>query len=579
MRSFLLMSACVFALALLVPPASTAAPTLPDILPVIVDPIAPALTVAPAANSATSAIPIAVPASDVIAAPTFAVAPSSDVAARWAANDALIASGEESRSWTWGPQIFRSAQEAYAEAPGGSRNVWYLDKARMEITNPEADPDESWFVTSGLLVRELISGQIQVGNAAYESRASAEVPIAGDLETPLDQAITYADLKPLASLDNDRRAAVRTEFDTLVDETIGKGGMVSQDQRFHQYEVHLGAYDEVLGHNIPGVFIEALSAEQLLYVAGRPLAEPYWTTVQINHAPKDVLVQAFERRILTFTPTNPEGWRVEWGNVGRQYAQWRYGTAEDGAPFDPSSALDASSTIRKLEELSPEAARIALQRKGLVGAAVLDLKTGQLYSISGTRAFPMYSTAKVPIMIGVLNQAIREQRGIASWEDGLLRAMIQRSDNDAATELIIHIGGAATLNRYLRGIGINNTQIDADNWGESTTTPQDMARLMAKLASCTILNDKLCHYALELMRNVTPGQRWGISAGVPGGVSVAVKNGWYPESAGWTINSIGYIKGTPKRYTIAVYTRPNQSMRYGIDTIEAISMQIYPAMP
>lgn len=576
MRSFLPMSACVLALALIVPPASTAAPTLPTAL--LTDALAPtALSVAPSAHNTTPAIPIA--SSDVIATPSFAVAPSSDVAARWAADDAPIANGDVSQSWTWGPQIFRSAQEPYAEAPGGSRNVWYLDKARMEVTNPDADPDASWFVTSGLLVRELISGQIQVGDAAYESRAPAEVPVAGDLEAALDQAITYADLKPLASLDNDRRAAVRTEFDTLVDETIGKGGVVNQDQRFAQYEVHLRAYDDVLGHNLPQVFTESLSAEQLLYVAGRPISEPYWTTVQINHEPKDVLVQAFERRVLTFTPSNPEGWRVEWGNVGRQYAQWRYGMAEDGAAFDPSSVLDANSTIRKLEELSPEAARIALERKGLVGAAVLDIKTGELYSVSGTRAFPMYSTAKVPIMIGVLNQAIREKRGVASWEDGLLRAMIQRSDNDAATRLIVHIGGAAALNRYLRGIGINNTQIDPDNWGESTTTPQDMARLIAKLANCTILNATLCHYALELMRNVTPGQRWGISAGVPGGVSVAVKNGWYPEAEGWTINSVGYIKGNRKRYTIAVYTRPNQSMRYGIDTIEALSAQIYPAIP
>ncbi|HEY0604974.1 MAG TPA: serine hydrolase [Herpetosiphonaceae bacterium] len=570
MRSFLPMSACVLALALIVPPASTAAPTLP-IAPSLGVPATPALSIAPLSQSAAPALPIAT--SDV------AAVPSPDVAVRWAADDAPIANGDVSQSWTWGPQIFRSAQEPYAEAPGGNRNVWYLDKARMEITNPDADPEASWFVTSGLLVRELISGQMQMGDAAYESRTPAEVPIAGDLEAPLDQAITYADLKPLASLDNDRRAAVRTEFDTLVDETIGKGGVVQQDQRFHQYEVHLGAYDEVLGHNLPRVFTEALSSEQLLYVAGRPITEPYWTTVQINHEPRDVLVQAFERRVLTFTPSNPEGWRVEWGNVGRQYAQWRYGVAEDGAAFDPSSALDVKSTIRKLEELSPEAARIALQRKGLVGAAVLDITTGELYSITGTRAFPMYSTAKVPIMIGVLNKAIREKRGVASWEDGLLRAMIQRSDNAAATKLIVHIGGAAVLNRYLRGIGINNTQIDADNWGESTATPQDMARLLAKLANCTILNATFCHYALELMRNVTPGQRWGISAGVPGGVSVAVKNGWYPESEGWTINSVGYIKGNRKRYTIAVYTRPNQSMRYGIDTIEAISAQIYPAIP
>jgi beta-lactamase class A len=66
---------------------------------------------------------------------------------------------------------------------------------------------------------------------------------------------------------------------------------------------------------------------------------------------------------------------------------------------------------------------------------------------------------------------------------------------------------------------------------------------------------------------------------VPGSFSVAVKNGWYPESEGWSINSIGYIKGSRKRYAIAVYTQSNPTMRYGIDTIEAISTQIYPAIP
>lgn len=39
-----------------------------------------------------------------------------------------------------------------------------------------------------------------------------------------------------------------------------------------------------------------------------------------------VLVQAFERRILTYTPDNDPSWRVEMGNVGRHYYEWRYGT-------------------------------------------------------------------------------------------------------------------------------------------------------------------------------------------------------------------------------------------------------------
>ena len=513
-----------------------------------------------------------------VAAPLRPIALSPDIAVRWAADDAPIANGDASQSWTWGPQIFRSNEEAYAEAPSGLRSVWYLDKARMELTHPEADPDQSWYVTSGLLARELISGQLQVGDAAHETRAPADVPVAGDLDVAPEQALTYSDLKPLASLENDRRAPSRADGDAVVMEVVGKGGVVHQDERFLQYDVQLRAYDEVLGHNIPHVFTQALPQEQLLYIAGRPLTEPYWATVQVNHQPKDVLVQAFERRVLTYTPSNPESWRVEWGNVGRQYAQWRYGIAEDGPSFDPSSVLDANATIRKLAELAPEAARIAEERNGLVGAAVLDLRSGDLYSIGGTKAFPMYSTAKVPIMVGVLNKAVREKRGLAGSEDNLLRAMIQHSSNEAATTLLGHIGGAGALERYLRAIGIQNTKINGEGWGSSTTTAQDMARLMTKLANCTILNAKLCHYALELMRGVVPGQRWGVSAGVPGGISVALKNGWYPED-GWSINSIGYIKGSRKRYAIAVYTQGNPTMRYGIDTIEAISSQIYPAIP
>ena len=38
-----------------------------------------------------------------------------------------------------------------------------------------------------------------------------------------------------------------------------------------------------------------------------------------------MLVQAFERRLLTYVPGNPPGWQVEAGNVGRHYYEWRYG--------------------------------------------------------------------------------------------------------------------------------------------------------------------------------------------------------------------------------------------------------------
>jgi hypothetical protein len=44
----------------------------------------------------------------------------------------------------------------------------------------------------------------------------------------------------------------------------------------------------------------------------------------ISGEPKVILVQVFERRVLTFNPANALPLQVEMGNVGRQYYQWRY---------------------------------------------------------------------------------------------------------------------------------------------------------------------------------------------------------------------------------------------------------------
>jgi hypothetical protein len=43
-------------------------------------------------------------------------------------------------------------------------------------------------------------------------------------------------------------------------------------------------------------------------------------------------MQCFERRCLTYTPDNPEGWQVEAGNVGRHYYYWRYGEPGHAPP-------------------------------------------------------------------------------------------------------------------------------------------------------------------------------------------------------------------------------------------------------
>jgi hypothetical protein len=61
-----------------------------------------------------------------------------------------------------------------------------------------------------------------------------------------------------------------------------------------------------------------------------------------------VLVQLFERRILTYNPANPPAFQVEMGNVGRHYVAWRYGAAGPGPALaiDPPTGPEAPFTVR-----------------------------------------------------------------------------------------------------------------------------------------------------------------------------------------------------------------------------------------
>jgi hypothetical protein len=233
---------------------------------------------------------------------------------------------------------FSAALEEYFQGANGRREVQYFDKARMEINSPAAGRDALSFVTNGLLVVELIGGVIQVGDAEFApAREPSMAPVAGDAGSA--QALTYASLRPVASLENDNRAPDRTGQDVTA--TLDSTGLVSQDAT-RAGMVTIERYEPVLGHNIPDVFWRFMTAEGMVYNGrfgtleqgqvldwvndlGYPITEPYWTVTTIGGQQRTVLVQAFQRRVLTYVAENPPGWQVEMGNVGRHYFDWRYG--------------------------------------------------------------------------------------------------------------------------------------------------------------------------------------------------------------------------------------------------------------
>jgi hypothetical protein len=265
---------------------------------------------------------LALPPAPVMAAQGFADAAFRTV---WTRTDQPVESLAVSRTWLWGPQPLNSLREPYANSPGGQRLVQYFDKSRMELNDPNGDRAGQWFVTNGLLVREMISGRLQVGAEAFQQRAPASVTLCGDPAAQNPGAPTYASLAPVASFAPGQNAAPRRTGQAII-EIIGADGAVQRGEE-QAGQTRYGPYDATLSHNIAEVFWQWLSAQPVdwVYAAGYPLTEPYWTLTKVKGVDTWVLVQAFERRLLTYVPGNASGWQIEAGNVGRHYYEWRYG--------------------------------------------------------------------------------------------------------------------------------------------------------------------------------------------------------------------------------------------------------------
>ncbi len=223
-----------------------------------------------------------------------------------------------------------------------------------------------------------------------------------------------------------------------------------------------------------------------------------------------------------------------------------------------------------------------------VAAAVEDVSSGCTFRFGATDTFPTVSTAKVEIM-GALFLSLQD-RGVTSLDPGtaaLVQAMITVSDNDAADTLYDALGGAGALDAYGRRLGLTVTAAGAYSWGGIATTPDDQVRLLhTMLVGGGALDAGWVAQAQAFMGSVDPSQAWGVSAGVPAGSTVALKNGWlyndgsyWGPSDAWRVNSTGMVTlPSGRRYLLAVYGNTWSTMSAAVAAIEQVSTQVAGAM-
>jgi hypothetical protein len=279
----------------------------------------------------------------------------------WSRTDAPVALGAVSRTWMWGPApMSQPLPEAYLESPGGTRQVQYFDKSRMEITDPAADPSHPWYVTNGLLVQELVSGRLQTGHQQFEERLPAAINVAGDPDDP--SGPTYETMRALLFVPS------LTEG-SLITWRVNRAAEITVDSSLEQYGVTAAHHVTLPGidHQVASPFWAFMNSQGLVsagdqlvvaplfqdpfYATGLPITEAYWANVKVNNTRKDVLLQCFERRCLTYTPGNPEGWQVEAGNVGQHYYAWRY--AEPPSGGTPTATTTATESPTSTASVPP----------------------------------------------------------------------------------------------------------------------------------------------------------------------------------------------------------------------------------
>jgi hypothetical protein len=346
--------------------------------------------------------------------------------ATWTRTDQPVADGAVDRTWIWGPLTTAWGEtEDYVEGVNGERDVLYFDKARMEITHPDGNPDDLWYVTNGLLVMEMITGDMQMGDNSFEPHGAAEVNVAGDPDDP--NGPTYATFTDL--LDASAGEAV-----DAITRTVDRAGNVDVDAGYADYEIGATHYVPETDHWVADPFWEFMTSSSLVwedgalatdklfedpvYGTGYPVTEAYWAEVEVGGVAQDVLMQCFQRRCLTYTPGNDAGWQVEAGNVGRHYYTWRYGHEMPGA----------------------ETATSYMVAVGDEGANGIPVGCGDsLVEVT----VPIWGTDSLEERIAATLTVLLSYNDVDFGESGLRNALYQ---NDATVESVTLDGSTATVN-------------------------------------------------------------------------------------------------------------------------------------
>jgi beta-lactamase class A len=232
------------------------------------------------------------------------------------------------------------------------------------------------------------------------------------------------------------------------------------------------------------------------------------------------------------------------------------------------------------------------------GVYVMDVDNGDFFSFNGSATFSAASMIKLPILIAFFQDVdagkikldemlLIQQTDIAEGSGDMQYAgvgtqysaletatnMIVTSDNTATNMIIRRLGGIQALNQRFRQWGLQQTLLRKplpDLEGTNTTSPKELASLMALLNDGKLISMKSRDRAFEIMRGTVNDSL--LPSVMSPGSTIAHKTG----DIGSMLGDVGMVDlPTGRRYAVtAMVKRPHNDAR-AQDLIRQIAAIVY----
>ena len=215
-----------------------------------------------------------------------------------------------------------------------------------------------------------------------------------------------------------------------------------------------------------------------------------------------------------------------------------------------------------------DAIRYASHRHGAIAFAV-HTRT-RFWGWRAAESFPSASVLKAMLLVAYLDMPSVRNRGLRAAGRALLVPMIRRSDNDAATRVLALVGSARVYQLAYRARMRQFTLVTRP-WGFTRIDAADQTRYFLHIDALTVPRHRA--YAMQLLRTISPAQRWGIARVRPLSWRLYFKGGW-GDGRGWVDHQVALLTRGNERLSVAILTLHDQKHVYGQETLRGIALRL-----